>query len=212
MTTAERNAMIKEIYEKGLLETLYKEVIESERKKIRVGDIQMKQKIIIENADGKEIWTAISRTEDGVMFLLDKEYEFKDVMFSNNNNNYINSNIREVANQCPPTTRAINVLGKNSFIPLEIDLFSHDGLDDYGVCKGDLFGVLTYDMYRNNRKNIKPSYMWLSTPHSTSSGYGSSGVMYVDGGGGVGYDWYDGCGGVRPFFILKSDIFVSLAE
>lgn len=55
MTTAERNAMIKEIYEKGLLETLYKEVIESERKKIRVGDIQMKQKIVIENADGKEI-------------------------------------------------------------------------------------------------------------------------------------------------------------
>lgn len=212
MTTAERNAMIKEIYEKGLLETLYKEVIESERKKIRVGDIQMKQKIVIENADGKEIWTAISRTEDGVMFLLDKEYEIKDVMFSNNNNNYINSNIREVANQCLPTTRAINVLGKNSFISLEIDLFSHDGLDDYGIYKDDLFGILTYDMYRNNRKNIEPSYMWLSTPWSTPSGYSSGNVVYVDGDGYVDYSWCRSCRGVRPFFILKSDIFVSLAE
>lgn len=33
MTTAERNAMIKEIYEKDLLESLYREVIESEQKK-----------------------------------------------------------------------------------------------------------------------------------------------------------------------------------
>lgn len=146
------------------------------------------------------------------MFLLDKEYEIKDVMFSNNNNNYINSNIREVANQCLPTTRAINVLGKNSFIPLEIDLFSHDGLDDYGVCKDDLFGILTYDMYRNNRKNIEPSYMWLSTPWSTPNGCSSGYVMYVSGDGDVYYDWCGYCEGVRPFFILKSDIFVSLAE
>lgn len=212
MATAERNAMIKEIYEKGLLETLYKEVIESERKKIRVGDIQMKQKIVIENADGKETWIAISRTEDGIMFLLDKEYEIKNVRFSDYDNNYIDSKVRRIANNCSPTTRAINVLGKDSFIPLEIDLFSHDGLNDYGICKRDLFGILTYDMYRNNRKNIELSYMWLSTPYSTSNGYSSDYVMYVSSGGCVSCGWYRDCEGVRPFFILKPDIFVSLAE
>ena len=212
MTKAEKNAMIKEIYEKGTLEALYEEIRESEREKIHAGDIQMKQKIIIKNRTGKDTWTAISSTENGIMFLLDKEYEIKSVRFDDyyNHNNYINSDIRKTANQCPSAIRAINVLGKKSFIPLEIDLFSCDGLNDYGICKDDLFGILTYDMYRNNRKNIEPSYMWLSTPWSVPSGGGPYNILYVKKEGTVGHDWYSIPISIRPFFILKPKTIVTL--
>ena len=90
-------------------------------------------------------------------------------------------------------------------VPIEVNLFSHDGLDDYGTCE-DLVSILTYDLYRNNRKNIKQidSWFWLATPDSTPSGCGSSYVRYVGSDGDVGCSWYDSCGAVRPFFILRN--------
>lgn len=89
-------------------------------------------------------------------------------------------------------------------VPIETDLFSHDGLDDYGKCE-DLVSILTFDLYRNNRKNIKQidDCFWLCTPNSTPSGYGSDGVQCVNSGGRVYCSWCDGCEAVRPFLILR---------
>lgn len=93
----------------------------------------------------------------------------------------------------------------DKLVPIEVDLFSHDGLDDYGTCE-DLVSILTYDLYHNNRKNIKliDAWWWLATSNSTPSGYGSNGIRCVCSNGGVGYDWCDNCGVVRPFFILRN--------
>ena len=93
----------------------------------------------------------------------------------------------------------------DKLVPIEVDLFSHDGLDDYGTCE-DLVSILTYDLYRNHRKNIKPinNWYWLATPNSTPSGCSSNNVLYVYSNGYVNYFWYFNCGAVRPFFILKS--------
>lgn len=90
-------------------------------------------------------------------------------------------------------------------VPVKIDLFSHDGLDYYGTCE-DLVSILTYDLYRYNRKNIKPinDWFWLCTPNSTPSCYGSGYVQYVDSFGDVSYNWFGYCRAVRPFFILKA--------
>ena len=97
-------------------------------------------------------------------------------------------------------------MGIDALVTIQTDLFSHDGLRDYGTCK-DKLSLLTYDMYRNNRENIKgiDSWYWLATPDSTPSGYGACCVQFVDADGGVdcgGCDWGDV--GVRPFFILKA--------
>ena len=93
----------------------------------------------------------------------------------------------------------------DKLIPIKVDLFSHDGLDDYGTCE-DLVSILTYDLYRNNRKNIKQinEWFWLCTPNSTPSGYGSDYVQFVSSDGDVCCDWYCSCTAVRPFFILKA--------
>lgn len=210
MSKAEINSMIKEIYERGLLEQLYREVIADEaNNKIEAGNVRLGQKIVIEDDNGRETWTAIAYQDGGTVFLLDEEHAIEDVEFGNDNN-YSNSNARTISYTCEPILRLLKKYGSNALIPVEIDLFSHDGLQDYGVCKGDLAGIMTYDMYRNNREYIEPSCMWLATPNSTPSGTGASYVRYVGSDGCVGYS---DCGwnvrGVRPFCIIKSSILVS---
>jgi len=191
--------------------TLYNEIMKErgQNKQIAVQDIDFKKSIQV----GDYTWSAFSGDKDGnTGILLDKKHTIKGVQFGEDNN-YSTSNVRNVANDCEPSKQALKIFGKDAFIPLEIDLLSHDGLRDYGVCRGDLFGILNYDMYRNNRENIDYSAMLLATPESTPSGDGPSYVRCVCSGGGVGCGGagWDG-GGVRPFYILKSDIFVSLVE
>ena len=69
-------------------------------------------------------------------------------------------------------------------------------------------------MYRKYHKYIGNTGIthYLSTPDSTSSGYGSSGVQYVNDYGNVCYDDCSWGGDVRPFFILKSDVFIDETE
>lgn len=146
-------------------------------------------------------WSKIAEDEDGNAYMLaDKavsKSEFGD------NNDYRDSKIRKDLAEL--SEKIIAEIGEDAIVPAEIDLFSHDGLDDYGKIT-EMVSLLTYDMYRNNRKNIKPldAWWWLATPDSTPSGFGSDFVRYVDSVGGVGCN---GCycgGAVRPFFILKS--------
>ena len=97
-------------------------------------------------------------------------------------------------------------LGKDALVTIQTDLFSHDGLRDYGQCE-DMISLLTYDLYRNNRENINDfdEWWWLATPDSTPSGYGSDDVQCVLSCGGVGCSWCGRSGAVRPFFILKAE-------
>lgn len=184
---------------------------EKEDKKIEAGNVKLGQKIVVEDENGKETWTAIKYQDGGTVFLLDREYAITINKFGKNNN-YNESIARKNSNDCVPSRRALGIFRKDAFIQTEIDLISLDGLRDYGVRKGDLFGVINHRMYQDNRGNIHVSAMYLSTPESTLSGCGAGGVQCVNSNGCVGYGWHDGSGAVRPFFILKSSIFVSLAE
>ena len=126
------------------------------------------------------------------------------------NNDWRESPIKKKLNE-ELYQKIVAELGTDALVAIQTDLFSHDGLRDYGKCE-DMVSLLTYDLYRSNRENIESfdEGWWTCTPDSTPSGDNSSYVQYVDSGGYVDYDrcvWGDG--GVRPFFILKSDIFVS---
>ena len=125
------------------------------------------------------------------------------------NNNWEHSKCREYLN-----TTYIEELekyvGSGNIIPHDVNLLSLDGYDDYGIVS-DQIAAMTIDEYRRYHKHIGDtgtSY-WLSTPDSTPSGYGVSDVRYVDGDGLVRYGDCVWNGSVRPFFILKSLIFVS---
>lgn len=122
-------------------------------------------------------------------------------------NNYTKSVIRDRLLESDFVKRLQKKYG-DALVPVTMNLTSMDGLKDYGTIT-DIVGIPDLDLYRECRENIFAGdrWWWLSTPDSTPSGYGSSRVRCVDGFGYVNscsFLWY---GGVRPFFILKSNIF-----
>ena len=151
-----------------------------------------------------ETWIAIKKDDKGTYYLLDRvllSMEFGDT------NNYKESKIRKFLGESDLAEKLKDEFG-DRLVSISLDLKSLDGLDDYGTCEGDILAIPTLDLYRECRKEIPnaDSWWWLSTPNSTPSGCGASGVRYVIGGGDVSCTDRRGCGGLRPFFILKSSL------
>ena len=168
---------------------------------LKVGDVFKTKNIeyiVLEQLDNDT--TAVIRKD-----LLENKMKF-----DSDNNNWKTSSIRKFLNG-DYLKKLGESFGEDNIVEHTVDLLSLDGLDDYGV-SNDKVSLLTIDQYRKYRKDIgenKYSWWWLSTPDSTPSGCSSDGVRCVDSSGGVDCCWCDGSGAVRPFFVLKSDIFVS---
>lgn len=152
-------------------------------------------------------WTAIKEDENGTYYLMDGTIEKSEF---GKTNNYADSYIRKNLNESGLAKELKERFGDN-LVPIETDLLSLDGLDDYGKVSGDILAIPTIDLYRECRKKITNlnTWWWLATPDSTPTGCGSDGVQFVGSDGGVGCSWYGRSRAVRPFFILKSSIFVS---
>ena len=104
-----------------------------------------------------------------------------------------------------------NDFGADKIVEHDVNLTSLDGYDDYRTAI-DMISAMDIDMYRKYHKYIGNTGIahYLATPDSTPSGYGSSRVQYVDDCGDV---YYCGCRwsrDVRPFFILKSNVFIDV--
>lgn len=151
---------------------------------------------------------ALAKTNKGVYAIL------KDTLGDNrifgNNNNYANSDIRKFLRDFADEIGEI--IGKENLVPHTVDLISNDGLKDYGTVE-DLMSLMTCDMYRafvdilDAHKLDK--WWWLSTPFSTPKHGYSSSVMCVSPLGYIGVSNSCYYGGVRPFCIFNSNIFVS---
>lgn len=153
-------------------------------------------------------YIVLEQFENGTTGIITKELLKDSMKFDSDNNNWKTSNIRRKLNE-----EYLNelVFGEENIVEHTVDLLSLDGLNDYGTSK-DKISLLTIDQYRKYRKILgedKDNWWWLSTPNSTPTGYSSDFVQYVNSNGDVDCGWCGGVGGVRPFFILKSSIFVS---
>lgn len=134
-------------------------------------------------------------------------YMLTDAIFNStfgSNNNYVVSNVRQMLQKCDFTKKLLKEYG-DKLVPITTNLLSLDGFDDYGVIEGDILSIPTIDMYRECRKNIpnNDNRFWLCTPNGTPSTYNFDYVQCVNSNGKVSYYWCDGCGDVRPFFILQ---------
>ena len=100
--------------------------------------------------------------------------------------------------------------GNGNIVAFERDLTSLDGYNDYATCvdKVSVMNVMEYVKYHKYVGNCDFRYV-LITPDSTPSGCGANHVRYVINDGTVGCSRCDINFGVRPFFVLKSSIFVS---
>lgn len=164
---------------------------------VKVGDIINDKYIVLEHfADGT---TAVIRKD-----LLEDTMEFSD-----SNNDWRESSVRKYLNN-DYLKEIEKEFGVDNIVGHTTNLFSMDGLDDYGTCR-DKVGIFDIDQYRKYRKVLgknMDSWWWLLTPDSTPSGWSARYVRYVGNGGGVNCRDCDYSGSVRPFCILKSSIFV----
>ncbi len=131
--------------------------------------------------------------------------------FDSKSNDYSASDIRLDLNN-DFYNQLAEIVGKENIIKHAVDLTSDDGRKEYETCM-DYISLLTCNQYRKyvsilDQYNPK-QWWWLVTPYSTLKDY-SSLVRCVDSIGALlNGDCYYGYYVVRPFCILKSDIFVS---
>lgn len=137
--------------------------------------------------------------------LLDKKMEF------GKNNNWNESYWREYLNS-KYLESLERKFGTENIIEHKVDLTSMDGFDDYGYTM-DKVAIRTFDEFRETSKGVGlvDDLEILATPNQTPSRGNDSYVQVVYGGGCMDYDVCDWLSdSVRPFFFLKSSIFVSL--
>ena len=155
-------------------------------------------------------WTILDITDKGYMCLADK---LEDSMsFANKTNNWSDSGLREYLDNVF-LEKIAGEIGKENIIPFNRNLLSLDGQTEYGECE-DIVSLLTVDEYRKYRELIPNVgyWWWTCTPWSTKSNSYEVETTVVSPSGRVSDFICDDCLGVRPFCILKSNIFVSKGE
>lgn len=147
-------------------------------------------------------------TETSILCLT-KNFVSTNTRFDNSTNNYAVSEIRNwLTNEF--YKNLVESVGESAFNPIEIDLLTDDGLDDYGKIE-ECFGLLTCDMYRRFNRIIErypvPGWWWLITAYSTERRGYSRIVRCVRRGGTLNGVSCGNTGGVRPFVNFKSSFF-----
>ena len=127
------------------------------------------------------------------------------------NNNYDGSDMDAVCSDFADEIAAI--VGAENLAEHTVDLTSDDGLKDYGTIRRRV-SLLTADLYRRYVEILDEckidGWWWLATPYSTPTHENASWVKCVSPTGRLSNDnCINGNVGVRPFCILKSNIFVS---
>ena len=147
---------------------------------------------------------------DGMAAVILKGF-LRDGMAFGNNNRYDGSDVDAACNKFAKEVEA--AVGREALIVHEVDLTADDGLKCYGSVQRKA-SLLTADQYRKYvdvLDTCKPEkWWWLATPYSTPKHEDDRFFLCVAPSGYVCSDFCsDVSGGVRPFCILKSDIFVS---
>ena len=154
-------------------------------------------------------WKIIDITSDGYVCLADS---IGDMKFDSENNDWRTSDLRKYLNE-EFLKKIESEIGEGNLIEFERNLLSLDGQTEYGTCD-DKVSLLTVDEYRKYRKLIPNTgdWFWLISPWSTPCNDFKNSVSVVAPAGDVDDYICDGSFGVRPFCILKSNIFVSKGE
>ncbi len=145
-----------------------------------------------------------------VTYVILKDF-WKTTKFDSSFNNYKESEIRKDLNN-NFYNELSGIVGADNIVEHTVDLTADDGRTDYEDCN-DNISLLTCEMYRKYvyvlEKYNPKKWWWLATAYSTkSNGYEVS-VRCVINIGTLSDNYCDNFIGVRPFCILKSNIFVS---
>ena len=171
---------------------------------------------ITENKNGEKIakigkyeFLVLERSGDTVSLLLKSLYK-ENVKFGANND-FRGSNAQKICREFAAEIAAI--VGEDNIVEHTVDLTSDDGLRDYGMIR-EKCSLLTTELYRRYVDILDldrlDAYYWLVTPWSTPRHESSTLVKCVSPRGNIILDDFSIVNiGVRPFLILKSNIFGS---
>ena len=136
--------------------------------------------------------------------------DFIDTCSFGSSNNFDGSKVDKICSKF--ATKLAKIIGEDNVILHTVDLTSDDGLNDYGSVKR-FASLLTADLYRRYvytlDKHKLDAWWWLATPFSTPTHGYEIAVKCVSPRGRISYFNFNYDYGVRPFCILKSNIFVS---
>lgn len=158
---------------------------------------------------GDKEFIVCEHTDEGTVLLM-KECLYDNENFGSNNN-YNGSNVDELCEKF--AEELAKVVGAENILTHTVDLTADDGLRDYGTIERRV-SIFTANQCRKYvdilDKYRLDKWVWTATAYSTPKHDDDCWVKCVAPSGNV-YDdnCNDGDFGVRPFCILKSNIFVS---
>lgn len=160
---------------------------------------------------GDEVFIVLEQTGNSTK-VISKEFAYNKVKFGNCLN-WSLSSIREMLNN-EYLEKIAAIIGEKNILPMNRDLTSLDGLDDFGSCT-DKVSLLTSAEYAKYHKILSlksnyPHWWWLITPISTPSNDYYRSICDVRSDGVLGWYSYDNTGSVRPVLNLDSSISVLL--
>lgn len=148
---------------------------------------------------------------DGATAVISKDFMAKSKKFDSDTRDYKASSLKElIESEIQPVIE--EAVGADNLVEHEVDLTSVDMQNEFGTCTCKVRPI-TFDEARkyNNlivAKNIG-GWWWTCTPWSTEERGWDYSIAVVSPSGDISDYGFDYDCGVRPFCILKSNIFVS---
>lgn len=193
-----------------LARKLVAELEEKERKqKVKLGSLKPGEKFKI----GEHDFIVLDH-DDGTTKVISKNFMKKNVIFDDNCRDYSKSNLRKVLEKeiLPVITKEV---GSSNLVVHTVDLTSVDMQKEFEPCEC-LVRPLTFDEMRKYNdllvNNELDDWWWTCTSWSTEERGWKYGMTVVSPSGCIHYFNCYGYYGVRPFCILKSNIFVYCIE
>ncbi len=193
-----------------LARKLVAELEEKERKqKVQLGSLKPGETFKIGEYD-----FIVLDHDDGTTKVISKNFMKKNVVFDNNCRDYSNSNLRKVLEKeiLPVIVKEV---GASNLVAHTVDLRSVDMQKEFEPCEC-LVRPLTFDEVREYNdllvNNELSDWWWTCTPWSTEERGWKYGITVVSPSGNFNFSRCYYFNGVRPFCILKSNIFVSRRE
>ena len=151
--------------------------------------------------------------QDGRTAVVSKTLMAEDIVFGESKD-YGTSNIRAlIEKDIQPIIE--NAVGAENVVEHEVNLTSVDMQNEYGTCRCKVRPI-TFDEAREHNDLLVnkglSDWWWTCTPWSTEERGWKYSVAVVSPSGGIRSRSYDFFSGLRPFCILKSNIFVSKGE
>ena len=173
--------------------------------RVMLKDIEVGETFKVGNLE----FVALEHNEETTAVIL-KDF-WKTAKFDNSFNDYKESEIRKDLNNAFYNELS-GVVGVDNIVKHTVDLTADDGRTDYKQCE-DNISLLTCKLYRKYvyvlEKHNPKKWWWSATAYSTKSNDYETAVRCVDYFGTLNIINCFNSGGVLPFCILKSNIFVS---